>query len=223
MYFRAIVFLVAGPAIGFTLSQISNLISGILWDKEKYNFAREYHQIRFKCKPNEVAEFDNIDARITFSRSTGLGLMIIGLLMVSYSSILYSSAILSATHCAPILLEANNQSSQGNSSTALDRISSPGYILNSIVSLIVYATGLLLILGATIETVHVRDVLVLRKIERSANEKDGNDYKKEIGDDKFKQLKNEGGNRTQHAKNSIWAIIIIGAVVLSGAFFISLL
>ncbi len=221
--FSAIVFLVAGPAVGFTLSQISNLITGILWDSEKYNFEREYHQIRLKCETNEIAEFDNIDARITFSRSAGLGLMIIGLLlMLSYSSVLYPSVILSATHCAPILLSTGNEISPGSSSTSPTRTSSSGYLLTVIVSLAVYGIGLLLTLGATIETVHIRDVLILRKIERIANKEDRDEYLKEI-DKKSKQLKSDCCQREEHAKKSKraiigWAVVALSVAVVIGTF-----
>jgi hypothetical protein len=135
--FSAIVFLVAGPAIGFTLTQLSNIITLTLWEKQKYDFLREYYQIRLNCKPNEIAEFDNIDARITFSRSTGLGLMIIGLLLMlspSFSILPFPSSGLS---------------------DSLSRF---------IISVVIYGTGILLIIGATLETVNVRDVLICRKM-----------------------------------------------------------
>jgi hypothetical protein len=52
---------------------------------KKYDLLREYYKIRLDYQSNEIAEFDNIDGRITFSRSTELGLMIIDSLLMLLS------------------------------------------------------------------------------------------------------------------------------------------
>lgn len=84
--FSAIVFLIAGRTIGFTLIQQSNVNYYYILGIKKYDLLREYYKIRLDYQSNETAEFDNIDGRIiTFSRSTELGLMIIDSLFMLLS------------------------------------------------------------------------------------------------------------------------------------------
>jgi hypothetical protein len=80
--FAAIVFLVAGPAIGFTLSQAVIFFSFLLFYTTKYDFAYAYSLLRTKCDDKTKSELDSIDARITFNSSTGVALMIISLLVI---------------------------------------------------------------------------------------------------------------------------------------------
>jgi hypothetical protein len=80
--FAAIVFLVAGPAIGFTLSQAVIFFSSTLLFKNKYEFARAYSHLRTQCDEKTRLELDTIDSHITFNSSTGAALMIIGLLLL---------------------------------------------------------------------------------------------------------------------------------------------
>jgi hypothetical protein len=79
--FSAIEFLVAGPAIGFTLSQEVIFFSFIMFFRNKYEFARAYSNLRTKCNESTRLELDPIDARVTFNSSTGVALIIISLLL----------------------------------------------------------------------------------------------------------------------------------------------
>ena len=91
LIYLAIVFLVAGPAIGFTLTQFIHMFVYGLWHHERYNFIREYSRVRLNSKDNKNSEFDNIDAKTTFSRSTGLGLVIIASLLILWQPFAYTS------------------------------------------------------------------------------------------------------------------------------------
>ena len=134
--FAAIVFLVAGPAIGFTLTQFIHMFVYGLWHHERYNFIREYSRVRLNSKDNKNSEFDNIDAKTTFSKSTGLGLVIIASLLILWQPFAYTSL-------HPLF----------NQDDDIFRIITGG---------IIYAVGVLLIIGASLETIHVRDVLILQ-------------------------------------------------------------
>jgi len=80
--FAAIVFLVAGPAIGYTLSQAVIFFSFLMFYSTKYDFAYAYSLLRTKCDDKSKSELDSIDARITFNSSTGVALIIISLLVI---------------------------------------------------------------------------------------------------------------------------------------------
>jgi hypothetical protein len=80
--FAAIVFLVDGPSIGFTLSQTVIFFSSTLLFKNKYDFARAYSHLRTKCEEKTRLELDSIDSHVTFNSSTGVALMIIGSLLI---------------------------------------------------------------------------------------------------------------------------------------------
>ena len=80
--FAAIVFLVAGPAIGFTLSQAVIFFASLIFFTTKYDFACAYSNLRTKCDDKTRLELDSIDTRITFNSSTGVALIIICLLLI---------------------------------------------------------------------------------------------------------------------------------------------
>jgi hypothetical protein len=183
--FAAIVFIVASPAIGFTLTQFSNVIVHTVWDPVRYDFLREYSQIRLNNKDNDTdnknnSEFDNIDARITFSRSTGLGLVIIGFFLMVWQQP-FSSAPL-------------------NPLFNLDDIN-----FRFITAIVIYAVGVFLIVGATFETVNVRDVLICREIY--SNEKGKAELEKSIKD-KCETLMDHD-KRHKHTSETLGRILLV--------------
>jgi hypothetical protein len=85
--FSAIIFIVAGPAVGFILWQIyfhlssfrffERDISGKERFNAKYEFERAYSQLRLVCKDNDRSELDSLQGRYVFGVSTAVGLVII--------------------------------------------------------------------------------------------------------------------------------------------------
>jgi hypothetical protein len=80
--FAAVVFIVAGPAIGFTLSQAVIFFSFIIFFHNKYDFLLAYSHLRTTCKEETRLELDAIDGKIIFNSSTGVALLIIASLIV---------------------------------------------------------------------------------------------------------------------------------------------
>jgi amino acid transporter len=83
--FSTVLFIVAGPAIGFTLWQfyfhVDSLINYLTGRGDrKYEFSREYSNLRPKCNEKERAELETLDARQYFGMSTGMALSIISVL-----------------------------------------------------------------------------------------------------------------------------------------------
>jgi hypothetical protein len=73
---------VAGPAIGFTLSQAVILFSFLIFFRhDKYELLLAYSLLRSKCDDKTRSELDGIDARVIFNGSTGVALLIIALLI----------------------------------------------------------------------------------------------------------------------------------------------
>ena len=80
--FSVVVFIVAGPAIGFTLSQAVIFFSFLLFFHNKYQFLLAYSHLRAVCKEGTRFELDAIDARGYFNSSTGVALSIIGVVLI---------------------------------------------------------------------------------------------------------------------------------------------
>jgi hypothetical protein len=80
--FSIVVFIVAGPAVGFILWQIyfhlSSLarFSSITFNK-KYEFQRAYQSLRLVCSDSEKDELSLVDGRYIFGFSTATGLALI--------------------------------------------------------------------------------------------------------------------------------------------------
>jgi len=81
--FSAVVFIVAGPAIGFTLSEAVIFFSFLIFSKISMIFYVHILVWEQYCKDSARSELDTIDARIIFNSSTGVGLGIIALLLLS--------------------------------------------------------------------------------------------------------------------------------------------
>ncbi len=84
--FSAVVFVVAGPAVGLTLQQLHRHAYAILnsiQPKEKQQkqkrFLRQYARLRLLCSDSEKVELDQTEADYDFSVSTGLALLFLGL------------------------------------------------------------------------------------------------------------------------------------------------
>jgi hypothetical protein len=82
--FSVVVFIVAGPSVGFALWQIYLHISSFVsFNKDqfnrKYEFEREYGNLRFQCTDSERLELDSLDGRHIFGMSAAIGLGIVGL------------------------------------------------------------------------------------------------------------------------------------------------
>jgi len=93
--FSAVVFIVAGPAIGLIIWQF--YIHGVvlIWyltghrDK-KYEFFREYSRLRSICEDKERTELDAVDAQYQFGISTGIAVLVIAIIYFLF----YVSALL---------------------------------------------------------------------------------------------------------------------------------
>jgi hypothetical protein len=84
--FTAVVFLVAGPAVGFSLYLFHRYMYTIKYglsghqstrDNRK-NFVQDYAKVRIFCNDGERLELDNVESEYDFSVSTAIGLLIIG-------------------------------------------------------------------------------------------------------------------------------------------------
>jgi hypothetical protein len=139
--FSAIVFLVAGPAVGFTLTQFTHLFVYLLWNRERYEILREYSLIKLSRVEKENIEFDNIDARITFSRSTGLGLALISLMLILWQP-----------YFSPLPIFLNN------------------IFIRFLISFLIYWSGILLIIGATYDTINVQYYIICKFLKEKEEE-----------------------------------------------------
>src|SRR5687767_6487319 len=77
--FSIVVFVVAGPAVGFSLWQIYFHLSSLArFDRNtfniKYEFQRAYTSLRLVCSPEEREELNLADGRYIFGFSTSIGL-----------------------------------------------------------------------------------------------------------------------------------------------------
>lgn len=128
-FFSAIVFIVAGPAIGLIIWQF--FLNGIvlIWyiigerDK-KYEFFREYSRLRLLCEDKERAELDAVDAQYQFGISTGIAILVIAILYslfyIAALSGYSSNAILGIYHFESTNCNYNNISSiQGENSATI--------------------------------------------------------------------------------------------------------
>jgi hypothetical protein len=82
--FSIILFIVAGPAIGFILWQIYfHMTSLLMFSRHtfniKYEFQRAYTQLRLVCKSEQRQELDSLDGRHIFGFSAAVGLGVISL------------------------------------------------------------------------------------------------------------------------------------------------
>lgn len=80
--FSVVVFIIAGPTIGFTISQVVTSTSFLTFFRKKYDFILVYSRLRAICKDEIRQELDSIEDRTNFSRSTEIILTIIGILTV---------------------------------------------------------------------------------------------------------------------------------------------
>ena len=97
--FSSVVFVVAGPALGLTLSQLHRAVFSI-YSKIRHprdtRYLKEYARIRLKMTTDERNELDEAEAVYDFGVSTGLallGLAIYGFLRFTSSLFLQSSAM----------------------------------------------------------------------------------------------------------------------------------
>jgi hypothetical protein len=82
--FYAVVFIVAGPAIGFLLQQVHDNLSIFKhWVMkkidDKFDFMIDYGILRCICSNDERSELDTNDARMSFCISTAIGLLTIAI------------------------------------------------------------------------------------------------------------------------------------------------
>jgi hypothetical protein len=83
--FSVVVFIIAGPSVGFILWQIYFHISSLAFFaprntfNRKYEFQRVYGRLKIICSNMERAELDLLESRQIFGMSTAVGLFIIGL------------------------------------------------------------------------------------------------------------------------------------------------
>ncbi|MGB8034595.1 MAG: hypothetical protein WCF03_12325 [Nitrososphaeraceae archaeon] len=87
--FSAVVFIVAGPAAGFTLTMLSrsieyipNLIFGYKDDAERKrveSYLRRYAKLRLSVNDADKIELDQTEAELDFCRSTTLGIFVVDL------------------------------------------------------------------------------------------------------------------------------------------------
>jgi hypothetical protein len=86
----AIMFIVAGPAIGFIIWQFYISAIEFVWSKfqsqgdKKYEFLREYSRLRSCCQDKERAELDEVNAQYQFGISTGIAVIIIAFLYLIF-------------------------------------------------------------------------------------------------------------------------------------------
>jgi hypothetical protein len=155
--FSALVLIVAGPAIGFTLSEAITVALTFVYQEEKHKFLRAYSRLKFKCTDVERAEMDNVDSRISFTRSTGIVLIIIGLLLLSQPVwIPHTPGI------KPLINTQINNTSSTPANTNTQIPTPPANVMPSIIFIIV---GAALVYGAYLEfrRVHVHLVCKLLK------------------------------------------------------------
>ena len=91
--FSIVVFVVAGPAVGFILWQIYFHLSSLArFDRHffnlKYEFQRAYTSLRLVCSPEEREELNLADGRYIFGFSTSIG---IGFLSVYALVVLFTT------------------------------------------------------------------------------------------------------------------------------------
>jgi len=97
--FSSVVFIVAGPALGLTLSQLHRAAFSI-YSKLRYpsdtRYLSKYARIRLKMTADERNELDETEAVYDFSVSTGmalLGLAVYGFLRFTFALFLQSSGM----------------------------------------------------------------------------------------------------------------------------------
>ena len=135
--FSIVVFIVAGPTIGFTVSQVVNLTAFLTVFRNKYEFFLGYSHLRAICKEEIRQELDAIEARTNFSRSTGVILIILGVLIIfqdSFVAIIDLDPLFDSTNLAML----------------------------AVISILLFIFGLILIIGSYMENKRVRIKLVCR-------------------------------------------------------------
>jgi len=97
--FSSVVFLVAGPALGLTLSQLHRALLSS-YSKIRHSsdtrYLKKYARIRLKMATDERNELDEIEALYDFGVSTGMALLVLavyGFLRFTSSLFLQSSAM----------------------------------------------------------------------------------------------------------------------------------
>lgn len=97
--FSSVVFIVAGPALGITISQLHRAVFSI-YSKIRHQgdarYLKEYARVRLRMTPVERNELDEAEAVYDFGVSTGmalLGLAVYGFLRFSSSLLVQSSVM----------------------------------------------------------------------------------------------------------------------------------
>lgn len=162
--FSAIIFIVAGPAVGFILWQIYFHLSSLFFfedkrpteilSKEKFNkkyeFERTYANLRLKMDDKDIAELDSIHSRYVFGMSTAVGLVIIAL--IAALDLVIEPHCSQQTKCMSMLIESNSILHQGMRAIVI------------IISILV--VGITLYFGAYFDNERIRIPTVCRLIRR---------------------------------------------------------
>jgi len=77
-FFSAVVFLVAGPAVGYTLRQIHTIFYNIRYYQNRKHYIRYSIKLRYKLSDIERETLNMSEARYFFNTSTGIVLLMIG-------------------------------------------------------------------------------------------------------------------------------------------------
>lgn len=85
-FFSAILFLVAGPAIGYTLRQLHRILYVLVGMRNRNQYKKaieQYYSLRIALNDSEKLELDMSEAGYDFNISTGLILLAAGLYSIS--------------------------------------------------------------------------------------------------------------------------------------------
>jgi hypothetical protein len=164
--FSAIIFIVAGPAVGFILWQIFFHLSSFLFFfneirsgespgrdifNTKYEFERTYSQLRLVCEDNDRSELDSLQGRYVFGMSTSVGLVIIFLY-----AIITRVMPLSLNHpitCIPTFVNA-------------DSIVCGDLVRTILIMVLILSVGIVLFIGAYFDNQRVRVPLICKLIKK---------------------------------------------------------
>ncbi len=138
--FSVVLFIAACPTIGFTMSQAITLFAFLTFYRNKYSFLLAYSHLRAICKEEIRQELDAIEARTNFSKSTGVVLIIINLILI----------------CQHMFFSVENFNPLFNESKL---------ILRYFVGFMIFGVGITLVLGSVMENKKVRVELVCKLLK----------------------------------------------------------
>lgn len=163
--FSVVIFIIAGPSIGFILWQICwHISSFVRFDKDshnrKYEFERIYSLLRMKCADTERSELDSLDSHYKFGMTTANGIGIIALHSVFIVTIL---PVIDHGHCNGFLVSSNSilcpKNEVPSNSNDLDGSNLKAFERH-VLALAIILVALILFLGSYLYNNRVRTVII---------------------------------------------------------------